>query len=500
MKLKLILPRSEKGSVLDHRAMAEFMENKAWLAPLSLATVAALTPKGIEVSILDENIEQIDFNEDVDLVGISAFTSSVTRAYEIADNFRSRGVKIVLGGIHPSALPNEAICHADAVVIGEAENVWSEVINDFKKGQPKCFYKSSFRANLEELVIPRWDLLKLNSYRAFTIQTTRGCPFNCSFCSVKSFFGKEYRFKPIENVIKEIMALQSLNKKISLFFTDDNFAANPERTKKLLSAVSELKITNWMTQVSINTEDRILKLMADSGCSNVFIGLESLSQETIDSMNKGMVNKVKTYSEIIDKIHFYGMGILANFIVGHDSEGVEIFEKINKFVYKCNIEFPFISSLTPFPGTTIAKQLFKENRIITNDWRNYDITQVCFKPKFISAEELCLRIFEINKRLNTYDNLYNRLSKSWRKGIFLKKVGIIGYLFNKSRLKFSLYALRLKDIKRAWFILKSLWHIPNPKFYTIFLCLNAHDIFYTKAILKPTQAPKKDKPESFSAG
>jgi len=499
MKLKLIFPKAERTSLLDHRTIAEFIENKIWLAPLSLATVAALTPKEIEVSILDENLEQIDFNENIDLVGISAFTSSVTRAYEIADNFRNKGVKVVLGGIHPSALPDEAICHADAVVIGEAENVWNEVINDFKKGQPKQFYKSPFRADLKRLVTPKWDLLKLDSYRSFTIQTTRGCPFNCSFCSVKAFFGEGYRFKPIENVVKEIKALQSLKHKVTLFFADDNFAADSKRTRELLIALSELKIRNWVAQVSINIEDGVLKLMADNGCSHVIIGLESLLQETVDLMNKGMVNKVKAYSEIIDKIHFYGMGVLASFIVGHDSEGIEIFEKINKFVYNSNIEFPLITSLTPFPGTVIARQLLKENRITDNDWRHYDCSQVCFKPRLTSAEELCHRTAETNKKLYAYNNLYNRLSRSWRKGIFVKETNIIGYLFNKNRLKFSLYALRFKDIKRAWFIFKSLWHISNPKFYTIFLSLNIHDIFYNKAPLKSTKTPGKDKSECFSA-
>ncbi|MFC1658032.1 B12-binding domain-containing radical SAM protein [Candidatus Omnitrophota bacterium] len=486
MKLQLILPRTVRLSILDHRSIAEFMEDRAWLAPLPLATIAALTPEGVEISIVDENIEQIDFNANVDLVGISVFTSSAVRAYEIADKFRKSGVKVVLGGIHPSALPEEAICHADAVVIGEAEGVWKEVISDFQKGKLRRFYKASFREDLKKPLIPRWDLIKLDSYRAFAIQTTRGCPFNCSFCSVKVFFGAEYRFKPIENVIEEIKALQRLKPRATLFFVDDNFAANPKRTQEFLAELSRLKIRNWVAQITINTEDRVLQSMAACGCSHVVVGLESLIQKTIDSMNKGAVNRVKTYSDVINKIHSYGMGVLASFIVGYDSEDKSIFDKIKKFVEDCNIEFPLVCSLTPFPGTAIAKQLLEENRIIDNDWRHYDCSLFCFKPKPESAAELSRMVIDTNKRFYAYGNLYNRLSKSWRKGIFTRTTSLGGYFFNRNRLKFSLYALRLKDIKRCWFMLKSLWHIPNPKFYTIFLSLNIHDILHKKMFIAPT--------------
>lgn len=480
MKLKLIMPRIEGPSIFSHRTIPEFMDNKIWLAPLSLPTIAALTPKDIEISILDENVEPVDFNENIDLVGISAFTSSAMRAYEIADNFRNRGVKVVLGGIHPSALPEEAISHADAVVIGEAENSWSELISDFRKERLRNFYKSSSRADFKKSVIPRWDLLKMDSYRAFLIQTTRGCPFNCSFCSVKSFLGEEYRFKPIENVVEEIKAMKNLKNNISLFFADDNFAANPKRTKELLLAFSDLKIKNWVAQISINTEDEILNLMADNGCSHVAIGLESLSQKTIDIMGKGRINKVEEYGKIVDRIHSYGMGVLATFITGHDSEDINIFDEIIQFVGNYNIEFPLVGLLTPFPGTTIAKQLHQENRIIDNDWRHYDCRYVCFKPNSISAEELNRRIKEVNQKLYSYESLYDRLSKSWNRGIFCRKTNIIEYVFNKYRLKFSLFAFKLKDVKRAWFILRSLWHISNPKFYSIFISLNIHDIVYNK--------------------
>ncbi|MFA6358395.1 MAG: radical SAM protein [Candidatus Omnitrophota bacterium] len=485
MKLKLILPKSEKSFINDHRPIKEFMDSKVWFAPSSLPLIAALTPEGIEVSITDENVEPIDFNEKIDLVGISAFTSLAVRAYEIADNFKNKGVKVVLGGIHPSVLPEEAILHADAVVIGEAENVWAQLINDFLNGKLGRFYQSSTRADLKKLLIPRWDLLKLNSYRAFLIQTTRGCPFNCSFCSVKAFFGDEYRFKPIENVIQEIKALQDLGHKGNFFFVDDNFAANVKRTEELLLALKKLKINNWTTQISINTDERILKLMADCGCSHVVIGLESVSQKTVDSMNKGTVNRVEYYSKIIKKIHSYGIGVVASFIAGHDSDDINVFDEIKNFAYNNNIEFPLVSILTPYPGTDIAKQLRKDGRISCSDWRNYDSATVCFRPNSLSSEELGYCGNKINKEFYEYGNLYFRLSKSWGKGILTKKINLISYFFNKKRLKFSLSALRLRDKRRAWFILKSLWRIPSPKFYTIFLGLTLYDILYDHTLQKP---------------
>ncbi|MFA7283778.1 MAG: radical SAM protein [Candidatus Omnitrophota bacterium] len=478
MKLKLIIPKSERRFINDHRSIKELMDNKVWFAPISLPIIAALTPQGVDVSITDENIEPVDFNEKVDLVGISASTPLAMRAYEIAENFKNRGVKVVLGGIHPSVLPDEAIGHADAVVIGEAENVWGELINDFLSGRLKSFYKSSTKADLKKLIIPRWDLLKLDSYRAFLIQTTRGCPFNCSFCSVKAFFGDGYRFKPIENLIQEIKTLQKLGCKGNFFFVDDNFASDTKRTAELLSVFKQLGVKNWTAQISVNTDERVLKLMADCGCSHVVIGLESVSQKTVNSMNKGSVNRVEYYSRVINRVHFYGIGVVGSFIVGHDSDDKTVFGEINKFVYANNIEFPLVSILTPYPGTGIAKQFQQENRITCNNWRNYDNTTVCFVPRSLSGEDLYYYTNKINKEFYEYDNLYYRLSRSWKKGILVKKINIFGYFFNKKKLKLSLLALKLKNKKKSWFILKSLWLMPSPKFYSIFLGLTLYDAFY----------------------
>ena len=207
MKLELISPKnnaSEDGRELWDGKFYSLLYgvNKYTTAFLAMPTIAALTPKDIEVSITDENIERIDFDKQVDLVGITCSTW-LARAYEIADEFRRRGVTVVLGGIHPSMLPYEAIEHADAVVIGEAENVWRNLIEDFRENKLRQFYKSSELPELENLPIPRWDLLKNDRYFYHTIQTTRGCPYDCEFCTVKAMFGGKYRYKPVKDTIRE---------------------------------------------------------------------------------------------------------------------------------------------------------------------------------------------------------------------------------------------------------------------------------------------------------
>ncbi|GAI40101.1 unnamed protein product, partial [marine sediment metagenome] len=252
MKLELIVPATQENLLNRKKAPGPH---------LGLAMVAALTPLEVEVSLTDENVAVIDFQKEIDLVGITALTITAKRAYEIADTFRAKGVKVILGGSHPSALPKEASQHADAVVIGEAEGIWANVIEDFKANKLQRIYSQREQPSLLNLPIPRRDLFADGAYFfRNTISTTRGCPYACSFCSVTSFFGHTYRCRPVEEILKEI---ETMNYKKLIFFVDDNIVGKPKFAKELFRALVSYKL-KWAAQASITIarDDELLKLAA----------------------------------------------------------------------------------------------------------------------------------------------------------------------------------------------------------------------------------------------
>ena len=376
MKVQLIVPATHKNRKKS---------GKVILPPLGMATIAALTPPEVEVSLVDENVTRIDYLKDVDLVGITSLTSTSQRAYEIADTFRAMGKKVVLGGIHASVLPEEAIQHADAVVIGEAEGIWPELIADFQKNKLQKFYHQSERPSLNGLPHPRRDLFSKKSYYFNnTIYTTRGCPYSCSFCTVTSFFGRTYRCRPVEEVIAEI---KTLNRKKHFIFLDDNIVGNPKYSKELFRALIPLKI-KWVGQcsVTIAKDDELLKLAAASGCVDLFIGLESLSPDSLKAINK-KTNSVDEYDVVVKKLHDAGIGIHGFFIFGLDGDDVDSFQRTVRFAQKARLESAQFDILTPYPGTAIFASLEKEGRILTKDWAQYGHDHM-FKPKVLSREIL----------------------------------------------------------------------------------------------------------------
>ncbi|MGB4097433.1 MAG: radical SAM protein, partial [Acetomicrobium sp.] len=254
------------------------------MPPLTLSTIAALTKPDIEVAILDEHVEPINYDDVPDLVGITVMTSVAPRAYKIADKFRKSGAKVVLGGPHPSALPKEAIRHCDAVVIGEAEGAWEKLLEDFKNGDLKQFYFNEKLPSLVNLPEPRRDLYKKEAYYFVnSLQVSRGCPFDCSFCSVSNFFGKTYRHRPIADVIREIEHLEGK----FVAFIDDNIVGNPKYSKELFNALIPIKI-RWVGQSSFNIirDPDLLKAAKKSGCAGLFIGLETISEESMQEIGK----------------------------------------------------------------------------------------------------------------------------------------------------------------------------------------------------------------------
>lgn len=376
MKLRLIAP-----AIPGNRRKFK----KVLVPPLGLAMVAALTPPDVEVSLTDENVAAIDFQEDTDLVGITVLTITAQRAYEIADIFRARGIKVVMGGIHASFLPDEAGQHADTIVIGEAEETWPRLIDDLKANRLQKRYEQGERLPLYNLPVPRRDLFTKGAYLIKnTLAATRGCPYSCSFCSVSSFFGRTYRCRPVEEVIKE---LDTFNGGKYFFFVDDNIVGKPKFAKELFRALIPYKI-KWVGQASVTIakDDELLELAAASGCIGLLIGFESISPANLATVGK-KINVVDEYEEIIGKIHSKGIGIHGFFITGLDEDKEDVFDRTVRFAQKMKLESAGFAYPMPLPGTDFYNSLDKEGRIITREWSRY-ADEIVFEPKLMSRQVL----------------------------------------------------------------------------------------------------------------
>ena len=379
-KVLLIFPR-EKGIKFSNDTLYPF-------PILGLTLLASLFPKNYEVRIINEAIEAVDFNAHVDLVGITGLTCVIKRAYAVADQFRERGVKVILGGVHPSLLPEEAKEHADAVAIGEAEGILQGVLKDFEAGELKPFYKNKEWSDLRETPIPRRDLLG-NHYKSFfkAIETTRGCPNRCEFCSVPTINGKCYRTRPLEDVDHELS--QIVGKKGEyLFLVDDNVTAKEEYALGLFEIFKRHRV-RWMgfATVQMARHENLLKKAKESGCVSLFIGFESLLQENLDGVSKRFVH-AEEVSDLIKIIRAHQIGIHGSFIFGFDDDDPTIFKRTVDFVQENNIELPTFSILTPFPGTPLRKRMEEEKRIFDHEWSHYDMSHVVFKPKRMTVQEL----------------------------------------------------------------------------------------------------------------
>ena len=379
-KVLLIFPR-DKGIKFSNDTLYPF-------PMLGLTLLAALFPKNYEVKIINEAIEAVDFSADVDLVGITGLTCVIKRAYTIADRFRERGVKVILGGVHPSLLPDEAKEHADSVFIGEAERMLGNVLEDFEAGELKPFYKNQDWSDLKGIPLPRRDLLGKHYSPFFkAVETTRGCPNRCEFCSVPTINGKRYRIRPLEEVDQELSAIIKKRGEY-LFLADDNVTAKEDYALGLFEVFKRHEV-KWMgfTTIKIAMNEGLLRKARESGCISLFIGFESLLQENLDGVSKQFVN-AKELSNWVKTIQRHQIGIHGSFIFGFDGDDPTIFKKTVEFVQKNNMELPSFSILTPFPGTLLQKRLEEEGRIFDRDWSHYDMSHVVYKPKKMTVQEL----------------------------------------------------------------------------------------------------------------
>ena len=353
------------------------------------------------------------------------------RAYEIADKFRNLGVTVVLGGYHPSALPEEAKKHADSVVIGEAEDTWPILLDDLKKDNLKPFYFSEGNISPEEIPEPKRELLK-NKYNSDGILIHRGCPNRCEFCTLTKSYNPQY--KSIKKILNEI---KKLNSKVILIY-DANFALNIEYKKRLLT---ELKKFNkkWLAQGTINIlgkNDEFLKIAKEAGLFSWYIGFESISQKSLDETNK-KVNVVEDYLSSIKKIKDYNILISGAFVFGFDNDGPDIFEKTYDTIKNWDIDMVDFHILTPFPGTPLYKRLKEEGRILTEDWDKYNLVNAVFQPKNMSAKELYEGTRWITKKYYSVQNIIKRYYKSIErhKDLYLSLYVLLQNLRNKQQFK-----------------------------------------------------------------
>jgi radical SAM superfamily enzyme YgiQ (UPF0313 family) len=355
---------------------------------LGLTLLASLFPPQYQVRIVNEFIEEIDFEAEVDLVGITTITPLAKRAYEIAGRFRKRGVPVIVGGVHATFMPEEAQEHADAVILGEGELIMAQLIADFENGKLKPFYRAERLHDLHDLPLPRRDLLGRRYSPIFkVIETTRGCPNRCEFCAVPVIAGRRYRTRPLADIERE---LKSIVKRAGeyIFIVDDNVMALRGHALGLFEILKGFKV-RWMgfATIEIAKDVELLKLARESGCISLFIGFESLQKENLEGPKKRFQG-VEDLEGFIECIHDHGIGIQGSFVFGFDHDEPDVFERTIEFIHRNRIELPTLSVLTPFPGTPLWGRLTREGRIFDTDWSHYDFGRVVFVPKKMTPEQL----------------------------------------------------------------------------------------------------------------
>ena len=409
---------------------------------LNIITVAALFPPEWEIEVIDEAIEAVNLDTEANLVGISTLTLDATHAYELADRFRHRKMPVLMGGMHPTAMPEEALQHADAVVIGEAEEIFVRILSDFKADRMKGAYRSERLPDLYQLPRPRYDLLR-PKHRSIlhSVQATRGCPHDCEFCSVTPFFGHQYRLRPVKEVIADLETSFVEARSRTVFFVDDNIGGRADYAKELFRALIPLKI-KWGSFASVAmTRDReLMRLASESGCIVLFIGFESLSQANLDALHKSWV-RADQMREYVNMFHDNGIIVEGAFIFGHDGDHKDIFRKTVDFIQETGIQVPVFGLLTPYPATKLRTRLEKEGRLLpeAKDWRLYDGSHVLFKPIHMAPEELEEGFLWARKYCAAPRTIFGRMFRAPRAN-WLTALG----------LNFSMRSGRMRQIKQRW--------------------------------------------------
>lgn len=414
MKIKLIAPHDFSESTLA---------SPFKLQRVNLPLLAALTPPGHTITLVEEAFAPDDINEEVDLVGITVLTELCLRAYQIGDAYRRKGVKVVMGGIHPTVLPEEALEHADAVVVGEAEGLWPHLVADAASGQLQRIYRAGTTTCLQGLPIPRRELFAEAKGKGYIpvpigVETSRGCPNDCEFCCIGQTLGQKYRVRPVAEVIAEIEAIDSPH----LFFVDDALGLDRKAAKQLFTEMIPLR-RRWLAQgtVSLAEDPELLALMKRAGCLGLLIGFESVQSETQHEVNKIKNLKIDFY-EAMHRFHAEGFGILGCFVFGFDFENKDVFEQTLEFVMKSRMDCVQLRILTPYPGTRLYTRLLQEGRLFDRDWwlKGYPPDTLLYQPTGMTADELVNGFARLNRQAYSIGAITKRFfgMSPWKRTLF----------------------------------------------------------------------------------
>lgn len=399
-------------------------KKRLYFVGLAMPLLAAMMPDDWEAEIILEILEDIPWDTDADIIGISSMGHGVIRSLDIAKEFKKRGKTVILGGYMVSIMAEEAAKYCDAVVVGDAELVWKKLLEDYEKGTLKKIYEKNLEQGILSTPLPRFDLIIHKNIGDFLpVQAGRGCPNTCSFCSVACLYKGHYIKKPLEEVVRDIKQVKELGFK-KLLLLDDNIFSDREYLHELLKEIKKLNM-EWMSQcdIRIGKEDTLLKELAESGCTTLSFGLESISRESLIVMNKSWANPSK-YPELISNIQGHGIDVSTEMVVGGDGDTLESIKLTKNFIEENKISVPRFYILTPIPGTKFFKEIVAEGRLVNNNIYSFDGTEAVHLPKNMSPQELTKAYWDLYESLFTYGSIIKRniLRKE-----FLRKPG--KYLF-----------------------------------------------------------------------
>lgn len=417
MKITFITPH------VGRKKSTEYV--RTWqMEPLTIATLAGLTPPDIEIAYYDERVDPIDFAAPTDLAAITVETYTAKRAYEIAAEYHKRGVRTLLGGYHVTLLPDEAQMYADSILVGYAEPLWEQIVRDAEKNMLQRRYTQNKRQPYV-YGMPRRDIFAGKPYfKLSCLETGRGCPLNCNFCSIAAATASTYNARSIDAIVTEIATLRNRY----VFFVDDNFVGNLKHARELCREIAPLKI-RWVGQGTLNMarDEKLLELMAESGCDGILIGFESLRHDTLQLMDKKLNVAMGDYKQLINRLHQYGIGLYGTFIFGYDSESAADTVRTAEAAIDFGLFIAAFNHLLPFPGTPLYEQFRQAGKLTDEQWwlsPTFRFGDVPFHPKNITAQDLHMLCLDARRKFYSFSGIARRSTNIKGNATTLKKAAM----------------------------------------------------------------------------
>ncbi len=395
------------------------------LPPMSMSILAARTPADVEITFYDDKIEVVPEDDTPDLVAITVETFTARRAYELAARYRDRGISVVMGGYHPTFLPEEALQHADAIVIGDAEGAWERLLDDFNHNRLERTYQGGTSASLNDFRQDKRIFAGKKYMPVEPVQYGRGCRFACDFCSIRAFYKESLRVRSIDNMVAE---LTTLNRRKLIFFADDNLFSSRAELEALLTALKPLGL-RWSCQISIDVarDETLLDKMAESGCVFVLIGFESLSRDNLKQMGKPWNHVAGDYQQVVRKLHQRKIAVYGTFVFGYDYDTIDTIQQSLDFALDAKLEIANFNPLTPTPSSPLYDRLAQEGRLISPTWwldENYRYGDPIFRPKLMDPDEFAHKCYEAKKAFYSWRSIGSRVLGT-EAGINVFRTGIV---------------------------------------------------------------------------